>query len=520
MPRSGSAAPARPASTRSARSARPRDSTPGSAPTASSAPRPAPRRSASGPTRHHGGPARARPPAGARLPTRCAPGSTRPSCGAASTRGTARACSPPGSHAACGTRSWRRACGSTSEPRWAGSAPAPPHRGDARRHGQGRRWGARDERLGPALEALQARDHRPGLLHRAHGTGARAARGDRLDERHRRLGLQIGAPLRAHDARRPDRVRHRRDAAGPRPPHRPALRLRRGLDPGRDRRPAPDVPDVRRRADRGRVGRADRRRADHLPFFGTLEQGNVHYGLGYTGNGVGPSHLGGRILANRALANYDDVLALPIVDLEPRRFPPEPIRSLGAMVANLAIHRRDEALDDGAIPTRSSTSWRSSRGASGTTSARDPACLPPRHTSPGGWRRRASRSQPGADAAPRATTRRRRDPRRRLHRMWTAWFLKERDPACDVVLLEADELCGGGPSGRNGGFCYGMWEDLETLVRLFGDIEAPRVSHVGPAKRRRDRGVVLQGKAPTHGSRGRGTSRSRPRLRRRARGPR
>ena len=53
--------------------------------------------------------------------------------------------------------------------------------------------------------------------------------------------------------------------------------------------------------------------------------------------------------------------------------------------------------------------------------------------------------------------------------MWTAWFLTERDPSCDVVLLEADELCGNGSSGRNGGFCYGMWDDLEALVRFFGD---------------------------------------------------
>jgi len=85
---------------------------------------------------------------------------------------------------------------------------------------------------------------------------------------------------------------------------------------------------------------------DHLPFFGTLEHGTVHYGLGYTGNGVGPAHLGGRILAHRALAKYDDVLALPLVDMEPRRFPPEPIRSVGVAVANRAIHRRDESLDD------------------------------------------------------------------------------------------------------------------------------------------------------------------------------
>jgi glycine/D-amino acid oxidase-like deaminating enzyme len=39
-----------------------------------------------------------------------------------------------------------------------------------------------------------------------------------------------------------------------------------------------------------------------MPFFGsTARHGNVHYGLGYTGNGVGPSHLGGKILASLAL---------------------------------------------------------------------------------------------------------------------------------------------------------------------------------------------------------------------------
>jgi len=62
--------------------------------------------------------------------------------------------------------------------------------------------------------------------------------------------------------------------------------------------------------------------------------------------------------------------------------------------------------------------------------------------------------------------------------MWTAWFLKERDPSCDVLLLEADELCGSGPSGRNGGFCYGVWEDLETLVRFFGDADAVRLAEI------------------------------------------
>jgi glycine/D-amino acid oxidase-like deaminating enzyme len=88
----------------------------------------------------------------------------------------------------------------------------------------------------------------------------------------------------------------------------------------------------------------------HLPTFGTLGRGNVHYGHGYTGNGVGPAHLGGRIMATRILGKVDPVLDLPLVDLEPLRFPPEPIRSPGALVANTAIRRKDEAEDDGEQP--------------------------------------------------------------------------------------------------------------------------------------------------------------------------
>lgn len=88
----------------------------------------------------------------------------------------------------------------------------------------------------------------------------------------------------------------------------------------------------------------------HLPFFGSLEQGSVHYGLGYTGNGVGPAHLGGRILALRSLSRYESILDLPIVDARPMRFPPEPIRSPGALIANQAIRRKDEFEDRGEEP--------------------------------------------------------------------------------------------------------------------------------------------------------------------------
>ncbi len=89
---------------------------------------------------------------------------------------------------------------------------------------------------------------------------------------------------------------------------------------------------------------------NHVPFFGTLEHGNVHYGLGYTGNGVAPCHLGGQILAAKALGRTSALLDLPLVSEEPLRFPPEPIRSPGAFLANAAIRRRDEAHDRGEKP--------------------------------------------------------------------------------------------------------------------------------------------------------------------------
>ncbi|HYF11373.1 MAG TPA: FAD-dependent oxidoreductase, partial [Actinomycetota bacterium] len=55
--------------------------------------------------------------------------------------------------------------------------------------------------------------------------------------------------------------------------------------------------------------------------------------------------------------------------------------------------------------------------------------------------------------------------------MWTAWFLKEREPDLDIVLLEAD-ICGGGPSGRNGGFCDGWWGHLSDLLQTYGEADA------------------------------------------------
>ena len=53
--------------------------------------------------------------------------------------------------------------------------------------------------------------------------------------------------------------------------------------------------------------------------------------------------------------------------------------------------------------------------------------------------------------------------------LWAAWHLKQLEPEARVVLLEADEYCGRGPSGRNGGFCNVMWFSLPNMRRRWGD---------------------------------------------------
>jgi glycine/D-amino acid oxidase-like deaminating enzyme len=85
----------------------------------------------------------------------------------------------------------------------------------------------------------------------------------------------------------------------------------------------------------------------HLPSFGTLAGGRVHHGFGYSGNGVAPSAVGGRILARLALGRDDHWTRLPIADPEPRRFPPEPLKTMGAHLIREAIVRTERAQDGG-----------------------------------------------------------------------------------------------------------------------------------------------------------------------------
>ncbi|MEX0753714.1 MAG: FAD-binding oxidoreductase [Actinomycetota bacterium] len=57
--------------------------------------------------------------------------------------------------------------------------------------------------------------------------------------------------------------------------------------------------------------------------------------------------------------------------------------------------------------------------------------------------------------------------------MWAAYELTEREPGLRIVLLEQD-ICGGGASGRNGGFFSSSWHEFPELCGLFGLEEGRR----------------------------------------------
>jgi glycine/D-amino acid oxidase-like deaminating enzyme len=91
--------------------------------------------------------------------------------------------------------------------------------------------------------------------------------------------------------------------------------------------------------------------ADQFPFFGTVPGTRVHYGLGYSGNGVGPSWLGGQILASLVLGADDDWTRLPLVRRDVTSLPPEPLKRLGGGLFRAAILALEEAEEGGRAPT-------------------------------------------------------------------------------------------------------------------------------------------------------------------------
>jgi glycine/D-amino acid oxidase-like deaminating enzyme len=122
-----------------------------------------------------------------------------------------------------------------------------------------------------------------------------------------------------------------------------AARAERGL-----RRLLPGLADAR--VERAWGGPIDVS-ADHLPFFGTVPGTGIHYGLGYSGHGVGPSWLGGQILASLAVGRDDEWTHLPLAGRRVPALPPEPLKRLGGGLVRAAIIACEEADEDGVRPS-------------------------------------------------------------------------------------------------------------------------------------------------------------------------
>lgn len=87
-----------------------------------------------------------------------------------------------------------------------------------------------------------------------------------------------------------------------------------------------------------------------LPFITRLDdRDDLLACSGFSGNGVGPSHLAGRILAELVLGHDE---RWGIVGDPPGRFPPEPIRYVGGRVVQGAVRAKERAEDEDRRPSR------------------------------------------------------------------------------------------------------------------------------------------------------------------------
>jgi glycine/D-amino acid oxidase-like deaminating enzyme len=91
--------------------------------------------------------------------------------------------------------------------------------------------------------------------------------------------------------------------------------------------------------------------ADHLPFFRTKPGTRIHYGAGYSGHGVGPAWMGGRILASLAIGADDEWTRSPLATRHVPRLPGEPFRRVGGGLVRWSIMRCEEAEEEGRRPS-------------------------------------------------------------------------------------------------------------------------------------------------------------------------
>ncbi len=92
---------------------------------------------------------------------------------------------------------------------------------------------------------------------------------------------------------------------------------------------------------------------DSLPLLGQLPGApHIVCGIGWSGNGVNPSRVGGRILAGLVLGRNERWTNNGLVNRQVQRFPPEPLRYVGGALVRAAMARKDRTEILGRVPTR------------------------------------------------------------------------------------------------------------------------------------------------------------------------
>lgn len=98
-------------------------------------------------------------------------------------------------------------------------------------------------------------------------------------------------------------------------------------------------------------GPIDRSRSGTLVFGHLDDSPNILYGIGYSGTGVAPSVVGGKILASTAL-ELDDAWSRTRLNQGPLlRYPPDPIRFFGGLGVRAVLTRKEEGEEDGIAPS-------------------------------------------------------------------------------------------------------------------------------------------------------------------------
>ncbi|TLF52631.1 FAD-dependent oxidoreductase [Halomonas urmiana] len=88
-----------------------------------------------------------------------------------------------------------------------------------------------------------------------------------------------------------------------------------------------------------------------LPFFGALPgHANIVYGFGYSGNGVGPTRMGAKLLTALVLEQNNLWRRSPLARGPLGQFPPEPVRYLGSLMVRNAIRRKERHEDLERLP--------------------------------------------------------------------------------------------------------------------------------------------------------------------------